>query len=145
MAGVAVDVGTGTTLTVPNTPETTTWTANLLSLAWGDTTRDVVETTHMTTPATAASNVFGTSTFMPVDIADTGTLTAEVQFNPDPGTAGALVFPIHQDAETITITFPNAATWEFDGFCTGAEMNDPMEDVMTASLTFRASGGVTIA
>ena len=143
--GVAIDVGTGTTLTIPNSPKTTAWTANLLSLTYGEVTRNTIETSHMGTPATAATNVFGTATFSPVDIADSGVLTAEVHFNPDPGTGGALVFPMHGDVETMTITFPNADTWAFDGFVTGAELGDPLEDVMTASLTIRATGGVTIA
>jgi hypothetical protein len=104
----------------------------------------------MATTATVATNVFGTQTFMAVDIAEGGVVTAEVQFNPDAGVAGVLVFPIHQAAETITVTFPkfgtdaSAATWAFTGFCTGVDISDPLEEVMTATLTIRVTAGVTI-
>jgi hypothetical protein len=139
MAGVAVDVGTGSSIAFA----TTVWSAELLSLAWSDITRDTVETTHMGTDATPGTTEYGSQTFIPVDIADGGVLTAEVHFNPDAGSA-ALKFPIGAVAETITVTFPNSATWAFSGFCTGVDVSDPMEDVMTATLTIRVTAGVTV-
>jgi hypothetical protein len=95
----------------------------------------------MTTTASPAT--FGGRTHIATDLTDPGEITAEVHFDPDTAP------PIEADAEVIRVTWPQvgaetAAKWECSGFCTGFEVTDPMEDIMTASLTVKLSGGVTI-
>ena len=83
------------------------------------------------------------TTYIPGDLSDPGELVMEVELNPDTEP------PIDQPAETITITFPlvtgdaDAADWQFSGFATGFEINVPLEDKMTATLTVKATGNVT--
>jgi len=142
VGGGTVDVGTGTTIVFG----TTGYTAELLSISWSGMARDAIETTHMATDTTPGTTEFGSATFMAVDIADGGTVTAEVHFNPDTTPPLGDTYT----AETITITFPKygtdatAANWAFSGFCTTFEVSAPMEDKMTATLTIRVTGGVTI-
>jgi hypothetical protein len=101
----------------------------LLSVSWTGIERAAIDSSHMGTT--------GGRTFMPGDLYDPGEIVADVHLdttdNPEiTGNAGAL-----------TITFPDAETWSASAFMTGFEFTDPLEDKMTATATFKASGSIT--
>lgn len=93
-------------------------------------TREAINTSH-----TRTSN---SMTFIPADLVDWGSLKVEIGF--DPGVTP----PIDQAAETWTMTFKNGETWVFNGFMTGYEPKGPLLDKMTADVTIKVNGKVTI-
>lgn len=135
----AVDIGTGTTIAFG----TSGFSAQVLDVSGPGLARESIETSHMGTSGPGAGQV-GSKTFMPADLVDPGELSFEIHFNPD------TVPPIHEAAETITVTFPipagltNGATWVATGFVTSYEPSSPLEDKMVASITVKLSGQITI-
>lgn len=107
--------------------------AKILDITPPGMSRESIQSSHMLTPDNA-------HTFIPAKLVDYGELTVEMQFDPD------VVPPIDSDPETITIHFPDSGgtTWEFEGFMTGYEPSDPLEDLMVATATIKVTGKVTI-
>jgi len=126
MASPSVDIATGITITFG----TSEFTAEILDVTPPGMSREAIETTHQGTT--------GQKTFMPADLYDSGELGFDIHFNPDTSP------PIGSAAETITITFPSGATWAFTGFMTGYAPSAPLEDKMTASVTVKVTGAITI-
>ena len=121
-----VDVGTGTTLTFG----TSAFSAEVTGVDWTGFNFESVETTHMGT---------GTArTFMRSDLYDPGEVT--IDYNYDPSKTP----PITTTSETVTITLPDTTTWAGTGFMTSYEWNDPLEDRMSATLTIKLTGAITI-
>lgn len=93
--------------------------------------REALETTHQGTATPAR-------TWTPADLGDWGEMSIDFFFEP-------ATSPPHDDAaETITITFPNATTWAFEGFMTGYEPGAVLNTLMTGTATVKVSGDVTI-
>jgi hypothetical protein len=141
--GGPVDVGTGATITLGTS---TDWDdLQLTDLQWGSITRESLPTSHMGT-AKAGGAEFGGHTFMPGDLADPGELTATFHFDPDETP------PINTATEDITITWPKygtdqtAANWAVTGgvFLTSFEINDPLEDIMTCTCSWKITGDAEI-
>lgn len=138
MAG-EVDIGTGTVVAFGASGLS----FQILDVKPPQLKRAAIDTSHMGTPA-PGSGKFANRTFLPGDLVDGGEVTLSVHFNP------SVVVPAHAVAETITITFPTPAglttpaTWAFSGFLTGYDPTVPLEDKMTADLTFKVSGPVTV-
>lgn len=128
MASPAVDVSHGITIVFG----TSGFSGEITDVTPPGTTRDTIDTSHQ-----------GTSdfmTFIPSALADNGELTFTVHYNPDtepPMTESDV-------AETITITAPSGATWAFSGFMSGYEPDAPHLDKMTASVTVKVSGAITV-
>lgn len=128
----AIQVGTGATLTFG----TSTWTGDLTSISWGGISRPSLDTTHLgTTDA---------RTFIPGDLFDPGELTVEFLFDTDSEP------PYTASPETITLTFPDSdaasgagATAAASGFITSFEVNNPLEEVITATMTIKFTGDIT--
>jgi hypothetical protein len=78
---------------------------------------------------------------MPGDYYDPGELTVEMLFDADAEPA----YLVTDVAEPITITFPGSSTWVADGFLTGFEWTAPLEDVMTATVTLKLTGDITVS
>jgi hypothetical protein len=123
MAAGDTDIGTGTTLTYSS------FGMELLSVSWTGIERAAIDTSHMGTT--------GGRTFIPGDLYDPGEIVAEVHLNTTD------VPEITGNAGALTITFPDAETWSASAFMTGFEFTDPLEDKMTATATFKASGNIT--
>lgn len=104
--------------------------AEILSVDGPGLDRASVGTTH-------AGTTDGWATFIPSDIKDPGELEVEIAFDPDEEP------PIDDAAETITVTYPNGATWACSGFMTGFRPSVPIDDRMTASCTLKWSGKPT--
>ena len=143
MAGTTIDIGTGSTIVFADS----LYTANLLSVDWSGISRETVDANHMGVVTTNTTPTFGSAEFLPVDIADGGELAVEVQF--DPAQAPPMIPAVVGDSELITLTFPlvsgdsTPADYAFQGFCKNMDITAPLEEVMTATLTIRVTGGVT--
>jgi hypothetical protein len=135
---VAVNVGTGSTLTGAGIGAYTTAgsAAQLTDLQWSGITRESLATSHM---GTTQGGTFGGHTFMPGDLADPGEITATWHFDPD------LTPPVNVASGAIVATFPEGDTFTGTGFCTSFEINDPLEDIMTCTITYKVTGNMTIA
>ena len=118
-------IGTGTTITFA-----TGFCAEILSVDHGGAGRDSIDTTHMGTTTAR--------TFMPTTLYDPGALTVQLQFIPSTAP------PWLNAAETVTVTFSDATTWACSGFLTSFEYGDPLENKLTATVTIKFSGAITI-
>jgi hypothetical protein len=79
---------------------------------------------------------------MPVDLVDNGTLELEIAW------LATLTPPIitNAAAETVTVAFAGSATtWSFSAFQTDLGITVPLEDKMTATMTFKISGAISIS
>ncbi len=126
------DIGTGITIVFG----TSAFLAHLAGVEGPGMQRESVKTSHMGTTLN--------HTFMPGDLVDNGEITMEIHFDP------SQTPPIHAAAETVTITWPvpagltNPATWAASCFCTGFRPGARLEELMTATVTLKVSGPVTI-
>jgi len=126
MTSPSVDVAHGITITFG----TSGWTGQIVNVNGPNMTREALDTSHQGTTTAM--------TFVPADLYDPGGLDIDVHFNPDTGLL------IDDAAETITITWPSGATWEFTGFSTGFTVTGTHNQLLTASMTLKASGEITI-
>ena len=139
MAGATVDTATGITVVFA----TSAFTAEIKDVNWGGISRESKDISKQSTAAPGA-NKFGNMEFMPGDLSDPGELSMEIHFDPDQEP------PIDQAAEVITVTWPlvsgdsTAATWAATGFITAFEESGTLDEVMTASITVKFSGEVTM-
>jgi hypothetical protein len=127
---MATDIGTGSTVTFG----TSGFTADILGVNLSGVTREAINTSHMGTTSD--------HTFMPVDLVDNGTLELEIAW------LATLTPPIitNAAAETVTVAFAGSATtWSFSAFQTDLGVTVPLEDKMTATMTFKISGAISIS
>ena len=122
-------VGTGTTISFESG-----FLAEILDVTPPGMSRESIATSHMGTADNA-------HTFTPAKLVDYGELSVDIGFDPSAEP------PITDAASAIVITFPDstASTWTFNGFMTGYEAADPLEDRMTASCTIKVTGKITVA
>jgi len=125
------DVGTGLSVAFG----TTSFTAEIIGVNGNDVSREVIETSHLSTTTW--------KTFMPGDLTDPGELELEIAFDPDDT-------PPHTNAaETVTVTFPtptgktSGATLACSMFLTSWNWGAPLEGKMTANITLKCSGTPT--
>lgn len=137
MPSSAADVATG--LTVGFGTHTSVDDLQVISVTLGGISRPALATSHLGTTA-VGSNEMSNATFIPGRIVDGGEMTLEVHWNPDK------IIPFEDDdtGETITITTLEGATVVFSGFVTGFEINAPLDEVMTATITVKVSGAATV-
>lgn len=131
MPSAAVQTSIGTTIAFADS----SFSAEILDIGLPEISREALNVSHVGTSAPAAGS-FGSKEFIPHDFVDAGTLTMELHFNPDTDP------PIHADAEQITITWKDGATWVFTGFFTNFSVSAPLRDKMTASATVKISGAI---
>lgn len=123
MAAGDTDIGTGTTVTFSG------FTMELLGVVNSGLSRASHPTSHMGTT--------GGQTFIPGRTYDPGELVLEVHHKTTEAP------PITGATATLTVTFPDAETKSVSAFMTGFDWNDPYEDVMTATATFKCTGDWT--
>lgn len=105
------------------------FTAEIISLDGFSLARDAVERTHMESPEQWRE-------YMP-GLKDAGELSLEIAFDPGEtpliaGTTG-----------TGTVTWPDSSTWACSMFLTAFSPTAPIDDRMTASVTFKLTGEPT--
>jgi len=142
MASNTADKGTGITVTFG----TSAFSQELIDVEWSGISRESIETTH-TGVAVAAAGKFGNRTFIPGDLVDPGELTLTFNFNPDRNPGVAVVAA--GATETITIRWLDSgdvagATWAGSGFFTSYSVSCAMEEKMTATMTVKLTGNVTV-
>ena len=124
---MAADVGTGATVGFG----TSTYVAEITDIQWTGITRPSVDITHLASTTARA--------FMPGDLYDPGMMKLEILYDPR-----TIKPPMNGAAETVTITFPSSDTAAASGFFTDWEFGIPLEDKMTATVSVKFSGIITI-
>ena len=109
----------------------------IIDVGWEGMSRAAIETTHnATSPAK--------KTFRPSDLVDMGELRLTINFDPDDDP------PIDAAAATVIVTWPvpdgltTGATWQASAFMTGLSITSQQEDRMTAQVTLKYSGDITV-
>ncbi len=120
-----MEVTTGTTITFASG-----FLAEILDVDLPELSRESIDTTHMGTT--------NAKTYIPSTLIDVGELSCDLGFDPSASP------PINLAPENVTILFPSGTSWSFSGFMTGFNAKAPLEDKMTASVTIKASGEITI-
>lgn len=129
------DIGTGATLTFG----TSSVTLEILSIEISDISREAIDTTHLETA--------NARTFMPTDLYDPGTMEIEVLYDDDNVSSNQI--PFSAAAETLTIEWPAVAPattggqFVTTGFITNVSISTPLEDRITATISFKFSGAIT--
>lgn len=101
---------------------------------------DQVEVTHMQSPDRYREFISG--------LIDSGEASFEMNFIPG-STSDLRIFellnlPVGQSRRRVCkISFPNGRVWTFNAEVVGYEPTVPFDDVMTATVTLKVSGGVT--
>jgi hypothetical protein len=137
---VPYDVIAGTYSSV--TFATSGFTANITNIRWSGITRTAIDTSHMGVPQPAPGD-FGNRFYIPSGFSDPGELVLDVHFSPDS------TYPLHTEPEIVTVIWPKAATdavaptWSGLCFCRQLEINDPMDEKMTGTMTLKFSGPIT--
>jgi len=118
--------------------------ANILSFSIDGISREAIETTHFGTAAPSAGN-YGNKTYIPSDFSDAGSMTVEMQYDPD------LDPPVDSAAETLTIEWPLADSgestntdWQVSAFMTDFAITGELEGLILATATIKFAGEVTI-
>lgn len=101
---------------------------------------DQVEVTHMQSPDRYREFISG--------LIDSGEASFEMNFIPgstsDDRIFELLNLPVGVSRRrSCRISYPNGVTWTFNAEITGYEPNIPFDDVMTATVTLKVTGGVT--
>ena len=106
--------------------------AEITALVAPDQTREAFDSSHMET------NIWRTKILG--KLVDQGELTVDIFFEPETAP------PISSIAETITINFPDGASWAFSGgmTATGGATID-LDGLMTQTVTITVSGLITIS
>jgi hypothetical protein len=125
-----MNIGTGTTIAFDSTLF-----AEVLDVSPPNLSRNSVETSHMSTDTN--------HTFMPTDLIDNGEVTLEIAFNPKYDFKASF---FAKKVKSCVITFADSGDgiWTFSAFATGYEPSVPLEDRMTATITLKVTGGITI-
>ena len=124
-------IGTGTTVVFG----TSAFAAELMSVGVSGISRETVDSSHMGTT--------DYRTYIVGKLADPGEMSMEINFDP------ADEPPWNDDAETVTITFPDnpggaGSTWAASMAVTDFEATDALEDKMTATLTLKILSAITV-
>lgn len=121
-------IGTGTTISFESG-----FLAEILDVTPPGASRESIKSSHKGT--------VDDHTFTPAKLVDRGELKCDIAFDPSAEP------PIDQPESSCVITFPDSGgtTWTFQGFMTGYEPKEPLEDRATASVTIKVNGAITIA
>jgi predicted secreted protein len=79
-----------------------------------------------------------------------GEITLDIVYDPAAAThknaSGGLLYDMEQRAtNTYSLVFPNATEWSFSALVTGFEPDAPVDGALTASVTLKLTGDVTLA
>jgi predicted secreted protein len=110
----------------------------------------LAEVTSITPPALARDAIDASHTQSPnawrefvAGMKDGGEVSLELNFIPGSATTTRILETFSQNVSILAkIVFPDSpgTTWSFEGIITGFEAEAPVDDKMSASLTFKVSG-----
>lgn len=126
---------------------------SVFSIATADSPTDYVtisEVTSITPPKLSRDTIDATSNdsaekwreFI-AGLKDGGEMSVEMNFIPESSGNVRILGSFNSDrALKCKIVFPDSPTtqWAFDAFCTGYEPADPVDDKMSATVTFKLTG-----
>ena len=97
-------------------------------------TRISLDATHQQSPGAWMEAIKG--------IKDPSTWSFDINFVPGSVSHDAILSDLNDNCNngTIRVTFPNGVFWESDGFLLTFAPSAPVNGILTASLTFQASG-----
>lgn len=138
MPETAAQIGYGSIFEI-STNDGATWTkvGEVMAITPPSDEIDVLDATHMESPDRTREFITG--------LRDPGEASFEMNFVP--GSAGDTALQAVRDAgERIRarITFPNAVIWTFSAILTGYEPDVPLDDKMTASVTFKVTSSYEV-
>lgn len=140
MAATAVTIGYGSKFSLGNgaSPEVFTDLAEVVSITPPSDQLDIIDATHMTSPNATREFILGLN--------DPGECSFEMNFIP--GSAADLAIQAVRTARVplnCRVTYPNLVKWTFRAILTGYEPADPVDDKMTATVTFKVTGTYTVS
>jgi predicted secreted protein len=104
--------------------------AEVTSIKFPNLSRDTIDATHMASPDGFREFIAGLS--------DGGEFSVEVNYIA--AVADPLMAALLAGADNYQITAPNGIRWQMRAICTEYAPEAPLDDKMTASLTFKVSG-----
>lgn len=134
------DIGYGTTFSMANGEATPVQVeiAEVYDITPPNETVDVIDATHMKSPNGYREFILG--------LTDPGDCSFEMNFIPGSESETLILAAKTARARrSCIITFPNGATWTFDGLVTGYEPAIPTADKMTCTVTYKVTGSVVRA
>jgi len=140
MAISTAAIGFGATFGVGDgaSPEVFTALAEVMDLSPPSDQVDIIEVTHMLSPNRTKEFIAG--------LTDPGECSFDIHFLP--GAGDDTVLQAKRQTATLTnyqITFPGDTTWTWAGILTGYEATVPVNDRMTATVTFKLTSSYTVA
>ncbi|RJP54167.1 MAG: hypothetical protein C4583_03290 [Anaerolineaceae bacterium] len=135
-------IGHGALFKIANeaSPEVMTVVGEITSITMPSIGRDPIEATHMQSTEKWREFIAG--------LKDGGEVSCELNFVP--GSEGTTLLLAQLDEDNVTpceITLPTtpAYDWSFDAIMTGFESEAPVDDKMTATVTFKITGKPVLA
>lgn len=124
-----------------NSPDNYVDLAEIFNITPPSSTLDQIDVTHMTSPNRRREFISGLN--------DSGEASLEMNFVPGSTSDDRLFelinLPTGQSRRrNCRISFPNGVTWSFAAELTGYEPAVPVDDRMTATVTFKVTGDVTV-
>lgn len=99
--------------------------------------KDTVDATHMGSPSRYREFISG--------LRDAGEITIEVNYDPDGTDIAAAFTDFDADvSRNYQIVWVDTTEFEFAAFCTGVETGAPVDDKMSATLTYKLTGKPTL-
>lgn len=140
MATANAVIGYGTTFAFGDgaDPEVFTALAEVTDITPPSDSIDIIETTHMTSPNRTKEFIAGLS--------DPGECSFDIHFIP--GTGDDTVIQGRRNTGTVNnyqITWPGSGTWTFAAILTGYAPTAPVNDRMTATVTFKVTSSYVVA
>lgn len=124
-----------------NSPEAFTTLAEVTGITPPAYSRDTVDVTHELSPSAWREFIAG--------LKDGGEVKLELNFVASGAASTALTAEFDLDGPQAVknrqIVFQDGATWSFAAIVTGWEADAPIDDKMTASVTFKVTGKPTLA
>lgn len=134
------DIGHGSSFAYGDgaSPELFTAIAEVTSITPPSDNIDIIDATHMASPNNTREYIQG--------LVDPGEASIEMNFTPGAG-GDTAIQSIRSAGGTrnYQITFPSGTTWTFAGILTGYEPAVPVDDKMTATVTFKVTGSYVAA
>jgi len=143
MTASAADIGYGSVFEIEddNSPGIYVAMAEVTNITPPAATLDQIDVTHMQSPNRRREFISG--------LIDGGEASFDMNFVPgstsDDRLFALLTLPVGQSRRrNLRISYPNGVTWSFAGELTGYEPTIPVDDKMTATVTFKVTGDLTV-
>jgi hypothetical protein len=124
-----------------NSPDNFVDLAEVISITPPSSTLDQIDVTHMTSPNRNREFISGLN--------DPGECSFDMNFVPGSTSDDRLFELLNLPTGTLRrracrISYPNGVTWSFSAELVGYEPTVPVDDKMTATVTFKVTGAMTV-